>query len=75
MMITYLELLRKEEKKTQPKKVFYNNSEYHWDKTFHGYFRKGKEYEPWESYSLLGDVARMYDPIEQVTEKIIEIID
>jgi hypothetical protein len=24
---------------------------------------------------LLGEVAKMYDPVEQVTEKIIEIVD
>lgn len=75
MMVTYLELLRMEEKETQPERIFYNNLEYRWDKTFHGYFRKGREHEPWERYSLLGEVAREYDPVEQVTEKIIEIID
>ena len=71
-MVTYLELLEMEEKGTQPERVFYNDSVYRWD---NGYFRKGREHEPYESYSLLGDVSREFDPIELITKNIIEIID
>lgn len=74
MVITYLELLEMEKNKTQPKKVFYDNSLYEWGAGFHEYYRKGKEGEPYEFYSLFGDVS-WFTPFELITEKIIEIID